>query len=168
MILVDGTFFDEVTMTSQAARPLNPDQALLYRFLADPSTPLPLDGNRFAAALGGVVLAADPAAGTIRLGFRPGADFLQGNDVIQGGAIGAMLDFAMAFAVLAGLPPEATVATANMSVSFLAGVPEGDYIAEAFVERRGKRMAFARAELKPATGGTAVASASSVLAVIGL
>lgn len=148
-------------------QPPNPDQALLYRFLADPSTPLPFDGNRLATALGGVLLAADPAAGTARLHFRPGLEFLQGNEVIQGGAIGTMLDFAMAFAVLAGLPPELTAATASLAVSFLAAAPAGDYVADGVVERRGKRLAFARGELRPADGGPPVASATSVLAILG-
>lgn len=149
------------------AQPLNPDQALLHRFLADPSTPVPFDSNRLAAALGGVLLAADPGAGTIRMQFRPGLEFVQGNDVVQGGAISAMLDFAMAFAVVAGLPPEMTAATANLTVSFLAAARAGDYVAEGVVERRGKRLAFARGELRPAGGGPPVASGTSVLAVLG-
>ena len=152
---------------SNKAEPPNPDQALLYRFLADPSTPVPFDSNRLAAALGGVLLAADPAAGTIRMQFRPGPEFVQGNDVIQGGAIGAMLDFAMAFAVIAGMPRETTVATANLTVSFLAAARAGDYVALGVVERRGKRLAFARGELRPAGGGPPVATGTSVLAVLG-
>jgi acyl-coenzyme A thioesterase PaaI-like protein len=152
---------------SSPSLPRNPDQALLQRFLEDPGTPLAMETNPFAAALGGVLAAADPAAGTIGLAFRPGPAFLQGNGVIQGGAVTAMLDFAMAFAVLAGMPPEVTAATASLTVSFLAAAWPGEYVAEGFVERRGKRLAFARAELRPAAGGAPVATASSVLALLG-
>jgi acyl-coenzyme A thioesterase PaaI-like protein len=85
----------------------NPDQALIHRFLAAPSQPLRINSNPMALALGMQLLRVDAAAGVVELAFTPDPLFIQGTGVLQGGAVTAMLDFAMAFATLALLAPAA-------------------------------------------------------------
>ena len=78
----------------------------------------------------------------------------------------AMLDFAMAFATLASLPPQASCATVNLSTSFLRPAPQGRYIATGTVDRCGKTLAFTQARLVRADTGQVVATAASSLAVL--
>jgi acyl-coenzyme A thioesterase PaaI-like protein len=73
---------------------VNPDQALLKRYLAHPHTELAIDSNPLAVALRARFLGRDD--GSIRLGFDPSREFLQGNGVVQGGIVAAMLDLTAA------------------------------------------------------------------------
>jgi len=75
---------------------VNPDQALLKRYLAHPHTELAIDSNPLALALRAKFLGRDD--GMIRIGFDPSREFLQGNGVVQGGIVAAMLDLTSAFA----------------------------------------------------------------------
>ena len=143
----------------------NPDGALVRRFLAVPGTPLRFDASPLAAAMGAVILDADAAVGRMVMAFNPGAGFTQGGGAIQGGAVAAMLDFAMAGAVIARLDPALITSTVSMSVSFLAAAPPATYRAESVVERLGRSLAFTRATLAAADGGRLVATATSVLAI---
>ncbi|MDY7104961.1 MAG: PaaI family thioesterase [Actinomycetota bacterium] len=149
----------------------NPDRVLLARFAAGDGTIMALDSNPLAYALGGRITALDVEAGTVELRFRPGPTFLQGAGMIQGGAIAAMLDFAMAFTVLAGLPAEQGATTVNLNVSLQRPCLAGEHRARGTVERRGRSLAFAHAELAPVDGddvGTPVATATSTMAIVAL
>ncbi len=144
------------------------DLAALRRFLASDRRPVAVDANPMAQALGMQLLDADAATGRVRLGFEPAAYFIQGTGVLQGGAVAGMLDFAMAFATMATLGEGEGCATVSLNTSFLKGAPSGRYVAEGELERRGRRMAFARATLAAAdTPDTLVATASSVLTITG-
>jgi uncharacterized protein (TIGR00369 family) len=145
---------------------MNADKALIKRFLANPSTPLAVDSNELAKALKCRILAADAGEGTVRLDFEPGAMFLQGNKAVQGGAVSAMLDFAMAFAALAALPDDQGGATTSMTVSFLRPVLEGRYVAAAGLDRVGRSLVFASAELRDAGTDKLAATATCVMAVV--
>ncbi|MBV8512799.1 MAG: PaaI family thioesterase, partial [Xanthobacteraceae bacterium] len=98
--------------------------------------------------------------------FEPGREFLQGNGVVQGGIVTAMLDMTAAFAVLATLPDDRTAATASLTVSFLSAVRPGPLLATGLVERAGRRLIFARAQLESAPDGTLLATASVVMSVL--
>ena len=108
----------------------------------------------------------DRERGEVDIAFEPAALFIQGTGVLQGGAVTAMLDFAMAFAVLAKLPPQGSCATANLNTSFLRAAPQGRYRAIGVVDRCGRTMAFARAQLLEEASGKLVATASSSLVVL--
>ena len=83
----------------------NPDAELLRALMSGAvAAPAAVTSNRLAAALGARLLAADAAARSVRLSFVPGEEFLQGAGVVQGGAVSAMLDFAMAWACFTVLP----------------------------------------------------------------
>lgn len=146
---------------------INPDQQALHCWLADPSQLPTFAANPMASAMGTRLLTLDSAGGTIRLQFAPEGVFLQGAGVLQGGAVAAMLDFAMAFVVLAVLPAGHSCTTAEVKVSFLRAAPHGRYIASAEIMRRGRQLAFTRASLTPADDPERlVASATSTLAIL--
>ena len=117
-------------------------------------------------ALGAELRAADLTAGTVELAFAPDPLFIQGTDVLQGGAVTAMLDFAMAFATLAQLPVGASCATVNLNTAFLRPAPQGRYLAHGEVERRGRQLAFTHARLLREADRQVVATATSTLAVL--
>ncbi len=144
----------------------NPDQALIHRFLESGGTAMPIDSNPMAQALHSTLLRVDRERGGVDIGFEPADLFIQGTGVLQGGAVTAMLDFAMAFATLASLPPQASCATVNLNTSFLRPAPQGRYIATGTVDRCGKALAFTQARLVRADTGQLVATASSSLAVL--
>ncbi|WOP15157.1 PaaI family thioesterase [Ottowia sp. SB7-C50] len=144
----------------------NPDQALIHRFIDGGARPIPFDANPMARALGAELRAADLQAGRVELAFAPDPLFIQGTGVLQGGAVTAMLDFAMAFATLAHLPVGASCATVNLNTAFLRPAPQGHYLATGEVERRGRQLAFTHARLMRLEDRVVVATATSTLAVM--
>lgn len=102
----------------------------------------------------------------MELAFAPDPLFIQGTGVLQGGAVTAMLDFAMAFATLAHLPVGGSCATVNLNTAFLRPAPQGRYIAVGEVERRGRQLAFTHARLLREEDRAVVATATSTLALM--
>ena len=148
-------------------RPHNPDQVVLHRYLADPSLRLSFDANPMALAMAMQIANIDTAAGTIDMAFEPPELFVQGVGVLQGGAVSAMLDFVMAFAVLAVLPLGQSCATSNLTVAFLRAAPQGRYRARGEIERRGRQLAFTRASLtRDCDPQTLIATATSTVVII--
>jgi uncharacterized protein (TIGR00369 family) len=143
---------------------LNPDRVRIREFLSGPGTPLAFNSSPLLTALGTTILSAQ--AGRITLRFEPEPLFLQGASVVQGGAISAMLDFAMAAAIMTALDDHVHFATAGLTVSFLAAVTPGRLIAEGEVDRLGRRNGFARANLRADGGDAILATASSVLTIL--
>ena len=133
--------------TCMSILPHNPDQALLHRFRDAPGAPLPIDSSPFAQALGGRISAIDVTRQRVELLFEPGPQFLQGVNVVQGGVVSAMIDFAMAFAGLAMLPVPRACATTTLNVAFQRPAPPGLYVAIGEIERIGQRVIFARGSL---------------------
>ncbi len=145
----------------------NPDQRALHLYLEDARQLPSFSSNPMAAALGTRLVALDGRTGTITLEFAPDAIFVQGAGVLQGGAVSAMLDFAMAFAVLALLPAGQACTTTNANVSFLRAAPRGRYVAVGEIERRGRQLAFTRARLMAADlPERVVATATSTLLIM--
>ena len=144
----------------------NPDQALIHHFIDSGAQPMPFDANPMARALGAELRAADLVAGTVALAFAPDRLFIQGTGVLQGGAVTAMLDFAMALATLAHLPVGGSCATVNFNTAFLRPAPQGPYLAIGEVERRGRQLAFTHARLMRLEDRTVVATATSTLALM--
>lgn len=144
----------------------NADQALIHRFLQGDGSPLAIDSNPFARALRSELHVVDQGRQRVVIAFDPDPLFIQGTGVLQGGAVSAMLDFAMAFAVLARVPIGVSCATVNMTSSFLRAAPRGRYRAVGEIERCGKTLAFAHARLSRCDENeTLVATASSTLAL---
>ncbi len=144
---------------------INPDHVLIQAFLARPDTPRAIDTNPVAIEYGARLLAADREAGTVRLGFELAPRHTQGNDVVQGGVLAALLDFGIAFAVLTRLPPGANAGTATLTTQFLRAAGPGPCIVSGRVERLGRTLAFGAAELRARDGKDVIATATAVMAV---
>lgn len=156
-------------MTTDSANALafsNPDQALIHAFLSGGQVPMSVDSNPMALALGTRLLSVHPGAGIVELSFEPQPLFIQGLGVLQGGAVSSMLDFAMAFAVLAHVPVGVNCTSVNLNTAFLRPAPAGRYVATGEIERCGKSMAFAHARLVHQARNQVVATATSTLAVL--
>lgn len=144
----------------------NPDQELIHRFLKQLGKPLAIDSNPMSMALGSQLLRVDVADGVVELVFDPDPIFIQGTGVLQGGAITAMLDFAMAFATLAHLPIGQSCATVTLNTAFLRPAPKGRYLAVGEIERKGKSLVFTHAKLMRSEDRVVVATATSTLATM--
>jgi uncharacterized protein (TIGR00369 family) len=142
----------------------NLDQELLHRFTLE-AAPMMIDTNPFARSLAAHLLRVNREAGLVELSYEPHPNFQQGLGAIQGGIVCAMLDFAMAFAVLARLPVGESATTVNINVSYLRAVQQGRLLGTGTVDRIGKTMAFTRAHLV-APEGMLLATATSTLIVL--
>jgi uncharacterized protein (TIGR00369 family) len=143
----------------------NPDKVLLKSHRPGDALSFEAKDQAFASALGARLIAVDAQQGIVELQFSPTGQFLQGAGVVQGGAVSAMLDFAMGFAGMAMTADGFSITTATLNVAFLRAAPAGDYVAKGIVERRGRTMIFVRGELR-STMGTLVATGTSSLVVI--
>jgi uncharacterized protein (TIGR00369 family) len=144
---------------------INPDKILLDSHRPGDVLPFESDAQPFARALGAQLTAVDAVNGVVQLRFTPGREFIQGMGVVQGGAVSAMLDFAMGFAGLAMMEEGFFITTATLNIAFLRAAPAGNYTATGLVERRGKTLIFTRGELR-AQAGTLVATGTGSLAVV--
>lgn len=147
-----------------AAVAVNPDLEAVKAFMAGMRAAGPIDTSPLLVALGAELVAFEAERHQIVLRFRPGDLFRQGAGMIQGGAVAAMLDFAMAFAGLAASEQGTQITTTNMNVSFLAPAAGASYEARGWLAKRGRRAMFATAELL--SDGRTVAQATSTLLVI--
>lgn len=142
---------------------VNTDRALVLEFLQGDRKPAAITSNPLARELGAELVEADATQGTAALAFSPSARFVQGAQVLQGGIVTTLLDFAMAFAAHARLAPEERAfATATLTVNLLRAAPAGRYLARGRIVRAGARVMFAEAELTSASGET-FARASAVM-----
>lgn len=148
-----------------AAAP-NPDQVLVHAFLREPGVPLRVDTNPVALDLQAELLRWEPDGGGLHCAFTAAARHLQGNAAVHGGVVTTMLDFGLAFAVLAHLQPGRSAATVSLNVHFERAVLPGLLRVRARVDRSGSRLAFASGELCRSDDAV-LARASAVLAILG-
>nr|WP_279338747.1 PaaI family thioesterase [Sphingomonas sp. BGYR3] len=120
--------------------------------------PAAFDASPIARALGMKIISLCDAGAVVE--FSPDGTFLQGAGVMQGGAIAAMLDYAMIVSVMAAMPSGASPATTNLDLVCLRPAPLGAFRAEATIRRRTRSVIFAQADLTLADG-TAVATATA-------
>jgi uncharacterized protein (TIGR00369 family) len=144
---------------------MNPDLALALEFLNGNGQPLALSASPLQAALEGEILEIDSALGRAVLAFEPGAEFIQGTGVIQGGIVTTMLDYALAFATLVRAPPEALVSTVCLTVNFMKPALPGRMIARGAVVRMGSRMMHAEARIGTDESDL-IATATAVMAMV--
>ena len=141
----------------------HPERALVRRAIEQKLTGLPVTTNPLAISLNMRILEARD--GWVRIGFHPPEAFTQGNGVVQGGIISAMLDFGMIFAAFSMVPVDATVATVSQTTNYFRPVFLGEVIVEAELEKAGRTLINARASLFDADR-TLLASATAPIAVI--
>jgi acyl-coenzyme A thioesterase PaaI-like protein len=112
------------------------------------------------------LLGADRDAGSVRLGFELAGRHCQGNGVVQGGVLGVLLDFAIAFAVMTRLPPGAGAGTVTLTTQIMRVATPGPGTVDGRLERLGRTLAFGTAELRGSDGKGTIATATGVMALL--
>ncbi len=141
----------------------HPERAFICRVVERGERDVPVTTNPLAKALGMVIREA--SLGRVVAAFHAGDDWIQGNGVVQGGIVSAMLDFGMVFAVFSTIGSGTTIATLSQTTNYLRPAPAGDFTVEGAVERTGRTVAHARATLFDAAGRQ-VATAIAPFAVL--
>jgi uncharacterized protein (TIGR00369 family) len=142
----------------------NPTRAYMAEAVASGHKNVPLDVNPALVSLSALLV--ESTNGELVFRFTASQSTTQGNGVVGGGTQASMLDLAMAMAVLAQLKPGYTCASINLSVNMQAAAQQGHLFAVARVDRIGRQVAFARAELYDGERRRLIANATSSLAVI--
>ncbi|MAZ16728.1 MAG: phenylacetic acid degradation protein [Ahrensia sp.] len=143
---------------------INPDIVELRAFVAS-GEPTAIGSSPLLEALGARFVAHEPEARTLTLEFVPSDLFRQGAGNVQGGAVGAMLDFAMAFAAFTVLGDGHSGVTVALNTQFCGAAAAGSLTAIGRVDKAGRKMLFASGELRQ--GDRLIATAQSTLAVTG-
>ncbi|MCG2579186.1 PaaI family thioesterase [Dechloromonas sp. XY25] len=143
----------------------HPERALVRQAIADGLSDLPVTTNPLAIALGTRLLSARD--GGVQMAFSVGAGFTQGNGVVQGGIVSALLDFGMTFAAFSRVAADSTVATVSQTTNYFRPALAGELVVDAELEKAGRTLINARATLCDAAG-TLLASATAPIAVIKL
>lgn len=122
-----------------------------------------LDTNPTFIALDAIL--EEATSGTVVVTFNAGHETTQGNGVVGGGTLAAMLDAGMAAAVMSALTPGHVPTTISLTVNMLRPGAPGRLRVEAAVERLGRRVTFASARIMN-TEGAVLANGTSSLAII--
>jgi len=101
--------------------------------------------NPFFCQMGIDIVSYDTGTAVLKMQVRP--DMLNGVGWLQGGMLVALADEAIALALSTLLKEHEGIATISESTSFVKGVREGVIVAEAKVIKKGRRVAFAEAEV---------------------
>jgi acyl-CoA thioesterase len=143
---------------SDAAKPDAPTPAFLKRFFRR---------DRFAAGAGVRLVEVGPGRAVARMRLRPG--HLNGVDVVQGGAVFTLADFAFAVACNTAGPVALAI---DVSISFLAASTRGTLTATAVEVSRSSRLSRVEVEVRDSRGaqvarfhGTAYVTRDSLAAV---
>ena len=115
-----------------------------------------------AVTLGWELVAVDPEAGTIEVGFVATEAFLNPVGVVQGGFLAAMLDDTLGPALVATLGPGEFAPTTDLHVQFLRPVRPGRLVGRGRIVKRGQDVGFLAGELYDEAGdlvATATATA---------
>ncbi len=86
----------------------------------------------------------------MRLPYR--AELEQPAGVVHGGAIATLVDTVVVPAIASAYPEVPEMLTVSMTVDYLGALRQTDAIAEGWVEKRGRRTVFCRAEVRGADG----------------
>jgi uncharacterized protein (TIGR00369 family) len=97
--------------------------------------------------LGWTLLAIDPPAGTIEIGFMADERFANPQGFVQGGIIGAMLDDTHGPALFAHVDGAVFPVTVDYHVSFIKAARSGSFVGKGRLISMGKTIAFTEAEL---------------------
>jgi acyl-CoA thioesterase len=115
--------------------------------------------NPFFCQMGIDIVSYDAGTAVLKMQVRP--DMLNGVGWLQGGMLVALADEAIALALYTQLKGPEGIATISESTSFVKGVREGVIIARAKVIKKGRRVAFAEAEVFLENGENAMLSRTS-------
>jgi uncharacterized protein (TIGR00369 family) len=116
-----------------------------------------------AALLGFELVAVDPDAGTIEVGFTATDQFRNPVGDVQGGILGAMLDDTLGPCLVATLGPEQWAPTLELHTHYLAPARVGRLVGHARVVQRGRSVAFLAGELRQGDVVVATATATALI-----
>ena len=97
--------------------------------------------------LGWTLLAIDPPAGTIEIGFAADERFANPQGFVQGGIVAAMLDDTHGPALFAHVEGKVFPVTVDFNVSFIKAARFGSFVGKGRLVSMGKTIAFTEAEL---------------------
>ena len=120
------------------------------------------EGHSLNETLGLIRVVSTDAEGHARLEYEAKREQCHSGGVVQGGFISGWIDAAMAHAAMARNGPGIVPMTLELKVSYFAPTRPGLVIAEAWVERHGKRTSFYEGHLKD-SAGTVLAKATSTI-----
>ena len=103
------------------------------------------DANPFFSSMGIEIVSYEQGKAVLKMQVRP--DMHNGVGWLQGGMLVALADEAIALALYTQIQEHEGIATISESTSFVKGVREGVITAEAKVIKKGRRVAFADAEV---------------------
>lgn len=141
----------------------NPTRAFIAEVIASSQRDVALDINPAFSSLECVLEEGTPGCVTMR--FTAGPQTAQGNGVVGGGTLANILDCGLAVSALSILAPGQTCSTISLTVNMLRAAGVGTLWVRAKVDRAGRRVVFAQAQLYD-SGQRLVATASSSLAVV--
>jgi uncharacterized protein (TIGR00369 family) len=117
------------------------------------------NANPFFCLMGIDIIGYESGTAVLKMQVRP--DMLNGAGWLQGGMLVALADEAIALALYTRLLEHEGIATVSESTSFIKGVREGVIVAKAKVIKKGRRVAFAEAEVFPENGEKTMLSRTS-------
>ena len=120
------------------------------------------EGHSLNETLGLIRVVSTDAEGHARLEYEAKQAQCHSGGVVQGGFISGWIDAAMAHAAMGRHGTGIVPMTLELKVSYFAPTRPGLVIAEAWVERHGKRTSFYEGHLKDAAG-TVLAKATSTI-----
>jgi uncharacterized protein (TIGR00369 family) len=121
------------------------------------------DPPPIAALLGFDLVAVDPHAGTIEIGFTATDRFCNPVGDVQGGILGAMLDDTLGPCLVATLGPEQWAPTLELHTHYLAPARVGRLVGRARIVKRGRSVAFLAGELAQDDVVVATATATALI-----
>ena len=112
-----------------------------------------LDGVFFPHTLGFVIEEVRLDYARMRMPYRP--DLNQPAGVVHGGAIASLIDTSVVPAISSVGEQRLDMLTLHLGINYVGAVREQDVIAEAWVEKRGRKTLFCRVEVRAADGNLA-------------
>ena len=113
----------------------------------------------FAKLLGIKLDSVEPGLASLSLDIRD--EFKQNAGVVHGGVIAALIDSAMAFAIVPLLKSDETTTTVDLTISYLRPLRSGTAVATARVLRSGGRLIVLSADLIDNEGNLAATALST-------
>jgi acyl-CoA thioesterase len=133
-----------------------------FTSMMEKSSIYPKGLNRFADLVGLRFTACGEGRCSAEVDVRE--DLFHPGGIVHGGVAFALADSTMATGLLATLEGAQIASTIELKISFLAPVREGIMLAESWIVKRGRRIAFA--EAKVTCGDTLVATATATFAIV--
>ena len=124
-----------------------------------------LDNVPFAKLLGIEIETVEPGRAVLTMPIRN--ELKQNHGVAHGGSIAAVIDSAMALAIMPMLAENERTTTVDLTIHYLRPLTEGTARASARVVRAGKRVITVSADLVDEHGKLAATAISTYLRLIG-